>query len=168
VAIIIKDWFSVGKYIPAAPTYVIRILNLDYGRINNGFKLVSLVNSDLFKKVNYYKMDDSATDSTGKGPILEDVARKIIRDFSSFVQISKDKGGIEDILIHCVEGKSRSPAVGGALNEIFGLGYVHWRISVDFPGYNVDVYKQLIRVAKEMKIVFPVNRNILYEGYNNA
>lgn len=145
MAIIIRNRQDVLEYSPLVPTYAIRIA--DCGCTD---QLKPLFNSLNFRRINAYEMSDGEPDANGNGPIEFHVAEKLILDY---ILAREDFGDIQDILIHCNEGRSRSPAVGGALNEIFNLGNPIWRISVDYPQYNDYVYKQLIRTARQMGIL---------------
>lgn len=145
MAVIIKDREEVLKYNPLVPTYAIRIA--DYGTAG---QLRPLILSSNYKRINIYEMSDGQPDAKGNGPIESCVAEKLIRDF---IQVRLDFKDLQDILIHCNEGRSRSPAVAGALNEIFNLGNPVWRISVDYPEYNIHVYNQLVRIAQELSFM---------------
>jgi predicted protein tyrosine phosphatase len=139
---IIKDKISVLEYMPKVPTYVIRILDC-----NDDRPILPLVSTSLFKEVNIYRFDDPDPDANGKGPMLSKVAEKLLHDFFSARTKFLD---LQSILIHCNEGEARSPAVAAGLNEIFNLGQVTWRFSVDYPRYNDHVFKQLLATARQI------------------
>lgn len=160
MVIIIKNRFNVLKYVPEVPTYVIRIINSESRE-----ELRPLTTSPLFREINIYRINDTTFDSRGNGPVPDGISEKLITDFASSMLKFSD---IQDILVHCNEGKSRSPAIGGALNEIFNLGYETWRIYVDFPGCNEHVYKQLVSTARKIGILPVTNRRILFDAYKNA
>lgn len=160
MAIIIKNRFNVLEYVPKVPTYVIRIINPESRE-----ELSPLITSPLFRKINVYGINDTTFDSRGNGPVPDGIGENLITDFASSMLKFSD---IQDILVHCNEGKSRSPAIGGALNEIFNLGYKTWRIEVDFPGINKDVYSQIITAARKIGIPPVTNRRILFDSYKNA
>ncbi len=142
---IIKNRNEVLEYSPTAPTYVIRIVDC-----NDVRPILPLTDSPSFRRINLYRFDDCEVDAKGNGPMQPSVAKKLISDFAL---VKKEFTDLEHILIHCNEGESRSPAVAAALNEIFKLGHVTWRFSVDYPKYNDHVYKQLVRTAGEMDLV---------------
>jgi len=70
----------------------------------------------------------------------EPLAKRILNDFE------KVKDEIDNLVIHCNRGKNRSPAVGIAMNEIYG-----WRIEglrEKFPEYRRYVYDVMVRASK--------------------
>jgi len=76
----------------------------------------------------------------------EPLAQKILDDF-------KQQGlGKETLLVHCMQGENRSPAVAIALNEIYSLGHDTEELKKKFPEANWHVYKTLLKVAKEKEI----------------
>ena len=160
MAIIIKNEFSVLEYKPLVPTYAIRIRDCEASG-----ELRPLVDSPLFRKINVYRIDDCQPDAQGRGPVPEGTAEQLIKDFSSAMFKFAD---IRDILIHCNEGKARSPATGGALNEVFNLGYETWRIYADFPKCNEHVYNQIVLAARLMGIPPIKDRIKLFDSYANA
>ena len=73
----------------------------------------------------------------------ENIAVKIMNDYEKV----KDK--VENIMISCIRGKNRSPALGIAMNEIYG-----WKIKElkeKFPEYRKYVYSTMILAAQKRK-----------------
>jgi len=67
-------------------------------------------------------------------------AKKILSDFDKF------KNEVDTIVVHCIRGKNRSPAIGIAMNEIYG-----WEIEglkKKFPNYRRFIYEIMIDVSK--------------------
>lgn len=107
-----------------------------------------------YLKVLKYEFDDydleewEDIDEIKKDPLLkkiilfdEEKAKKIIKDFS---ECRKDASSL---IVHCLMGERRSPAVGMALNEIFELG-----AEIDemkYPRFNRYVYRTMLRLAKK-------------------
>jgi predicted protein tyrosine phosphatase len=145
MAIIIRNKEDVLKYAPFVPTYVIRIADC-----GSSSELKPLLESSNFRRINAYEIHDGEPDSRGNGPIESHVAEKLILDF---IAVRQEFNDIQDILAHCNEGRSRGPAVAGALNEIFDLGAPVWRVSVDYPDYNIHVYNQIVKTAREMGVL---------------
>jgi hypothetical protein len=67
-------------------------------------------------------------------------ATKILGDYEKF---GKD---IKNILIHCDRGKNRSPAVGIAMNEIYGWGING--LKKRHPEFRKYIYQTIIDVSK--------------------
>ena len=73
----------------------------------------------------------------------EKFARQILSDYENFWE------GAETILIHCNRGKNRSPAVGKAMNELYG-----WKINdleKRFPLYRRYIYNSMIKAGEEFR-----------------
>ena len=66
-------------------------------------------------------------------------AIKILEDYDN---IKKD---VDSVMIHCNRGENRSPAVGIAMNEIYGWGIEG--LKEKFPNYRKFVYDILKRVG---------------------
>lgn len=94
-----------------------------------------------------YEFDDDVPGSyTSKLPgsclFTEDLAARILRDFQ---ERGSDK---ETLLVHCLRGENRSPAVGIALNEIFHLGHDTAALKRKYPHLNQYIYDTLLKFAK--------------------
>ena len=129
-------------YIPTHPTYAIRIASKQ-----NDFNY-KLQKSGLYTISEYLFDDDDPARwgkiSTNSITIDETIAGTILADF-------KEKGiDKETLLVHCSRGKNRSPAVGIALNEIFGLGYDTDELKKQYQEANWYVYRMLIETAQRM------------------
>ena len=123
------------------PTYAIRI-----GSKKRNLRL-ALQESGLYTIVEYFFDDDDPTRwgklSADSITIDETIAGKILSDFEAK---GLDK---ETLLVHCLRGKNRSPAVGMALNEIYGLGQDTEELKQAFSEANWYVYEMLLKVAKK-------------------
>ncbi len=129
-------------YQPTNPTYAIRISSKERAVLR-----AALQDSDLYTIVEYFFDDD---DSTSLGKVSADsitfdetIAGSILSDFE---EKGLDK---ETLLVHCLGGKNRSPAVGIALNEIYDLGHDTEELKKQFPETNWYVYEMLLKVAKK-------------------
>ncbi|MCA9487853.1 MAG: hypothetical protein KC516_02730 [Nanoarchaeota archaeon] len=71
----------------------------------------------------------------------ESIAKKILEDFE------KVENQVENVVIHCIDGKNRAPAVGIAMDEIFNWGTEG--LKEKFPEYRRFVYNKMIGVAKK-------------------
>ena len=71
----------------------------------------------------------------------EDFAKKILGDYE------KIENKIDNLVIHCWEGLKRSPAVGIAMNEIYGWGIKD--LKEKFPKYRRYVYDIMIKTASK-------------------
>ena len=76
----------------------------------------------------------------------ESTAGKILVDF-------REQGlGHDTLLVYCLRGINRSPAVGIALNEIFTLGRDTNKLKKQFPETNWFVYNTLLAAAQKLQI----------------
>lgn len=71
----------------------------------------------------------------------DEFANKILDDFE------KVKDLVDCVMVHCIEGRNRSPAVGIAMNEIYDWGIEG--LKEKFPSYRRFVYQKMIDVAKK-------------------
>lgn len=69
----------------------------------------------------------------------ENIAKKILRDFEGV------QGDVETVVVHCWRGKNRSPAIGIAMNEIYGWGIPG--LKEKFPGHRRFVYDKMMEVG---------------------
>ncbi len=137
--LIITDLIGARVCVPDHPTYVIRInserfpLEKRYGHRNHPLYIPK-----------EYTFDDR-TPNLREGRLFDqDIAERILTDFR--VE-GLDK---ETLLVYCIRGKNRSPAVGMALNEIFGLGYDPAELRKQFPETNWYIYGTLMNVAEKL------------------
>lgn len=123
------------KHVPERKTYAIRIFSRD-PQYNGGYG--QLKNSENYVAIKEYRFDDidslPLADDDPFQPITDKIARKIIQDFKPH------RDSIEELLVHCKAGMSRSPAVAKALNEIFKLGNKKDFLDYDYPNLNEYVY----------------------------
>ena len=127
---------------PVNRTYVISIpYSLD--SFNQGFDLLS---NPLYH-IHRYRFDD--VEPPGKSGVrragvlfTEGMAREIIEDFS------QGRVGSIDLLVHCKNGKNRSPSVAMVLNELFELGADTGALKQKYPYYNKWVYEVMMKVGK--------------------
>lgn len=71
-----------------------------------------------------------------------EMAKKILMDFE------EHKNNTEQVMINCIRGKNRSPAIGIAMNEIYDWGING--LKEKFPGYRRFVYDIMKESAKEL------------------
>lgn len=71
------------------------------------------------------------------------IAKKILTDFE------KHKKNVEQVMIHCMKGKNRAPAIGIAMNEIYDWGIEG--LKEKFPEYRRFVYDIMKEVGEEFR-----------------
>lgn len=130
------------KLEPRAPTYAIRIF---------GTKPESKIRSETplpvqgnWVRIRKYEFDDLTSYESGQTLFGQAIAREIISDFRRYQK------ECEELVVHCFAGRSRSPAVAIALNEIFDLGYDPRRMKSNFPKYNRFVYLKMMAASKSL------------------
>lgn len=134
------------QYHPVKKMYAIRIsseFSLDH--------LDSLVDSENWVKISSYVFDDVWPGMPGgldprEVVFNEDLAQRILLDFKEYIPQT------EAVLVHCSMGRNRSPAVGIALNDIFGLGYDTDELKMRFPEANWYVYETLLNAGKDLEL----------------
>ncbi len=135
--IVIKTLFDVIKYEPLNPTYVIRIFSP--GKYTKPIsERAQLIESPNYKKQFIYFFNDEIFNISD-----ETNARKLIADFS------RNKDGIESLLVHCVLGQNRSPAVAIALNDIFNLGNDRRELMRLYPKFNQSIYRRMVEIGNQ-------------------
>ena len=130
------------NFTPTKPTYAIRI---DSAIVP--FAGLELQPSGLYTIVQYVFDDIDPHKRSGRGRLFDTpIATELLEDFAARGRHH------EELLIHCMAGKNRSPAVGMALNAIFGLGYDAGKLQEQFPEPTWHVYNVLMKTAREMKL----------------
>lgn len=71
----------------------------------------------------------------------EKTAKRILDDYQNFGK------GVDKVIIHCGKGQNRAPAVGIAMNEIYGWGMNGWKEK--FPNYRRFIYEKLKNAGKK-------------------
>ena len=143
------------KFIPSEKTYGVRILDsMQFKQITN------LVESDNWVKINKYIFDDKwASDwqeildeereiydfmgYPGPGDVLFDeyFAERILNDYEIYGKEA------ETIMVHCNKGRSRSPAIARAMNDIYGWGIKG--LEEKFPESRRFVYEIMMDVSRK-------------------
>ena len=108
-------------------------------------KLLEIKRRDSPKKITKKSLIDYY-ESRGhpyEGCILFDEknARDILKNYE------KIESKIKNLVIHCSQGKNRAPAIGIAMNEIYGWGIKG--LKEKFPGYRKYIYGVMINVGKK-------------------
>ena len=138
------------EHIPLKRTYAIRI----YSGNNKGEGIYgNLVESDNYVHIREYFFDDTEEEQgepeegTGEDeyPITRRIAREILANFRD------NRNSIEELMIHCREGKRRSRSVAIALNNIFNLGEDSAEIRRGNPTINELVYRTMMEVSADFK-----------------
>ncbi|MFH1275835.1 MAG: hypothetical protein ABIH82_01880 [Candidatus Woesearchaeota archaeon] len=146
---------SALNFVPGVETYALRIFDT-YGRNSAHKKKNKLQQSGLFT-IREYTFDDldliaelsfhpeHALSYLGSKRVLldEKQAAKIIQDF----QEHKDK--CIDLLVHCTQGISRSPAIAISLNELFNLGEDSEKLKETYRSYNRYVYDVMMKIGRK-------------------
>lgn len=136
----ILDSSGAEHFQPTKPTYAIRI-SLDG---QTPFK--ELQNSPWYVKIAEYTFDDNYPGcKQGAVTLTPEMADTLVRDFAQF------KDSIGALLVHCGQGKNRSPAVGIALNEGFGLGHDTEELKNRHNRYNRYVYKLVLESYRRLQ-----------------
>ncbi len=76
----------------------------------------------------------------------ENMAKKILDDFEEV------KNKVDNIMIHCMAGKNRSPAVGIAMNNIYGWGIKG--LEEKFPLYRKYVYDVMMKEGRKVRKIY--------------
>ncbi len=160
MSIVISGAEQARDYEPSDITYAIRIFN---SRQRWDVERAELKDSKLYASVKSYIFDDISPNS-GIGPVKsfnfckyqlfkfgiiervafnEEIAADIIADFDCLGR------KCPNLLVHCLKGKGRSPAVAMALNDIFKLGEDTELLMKRFPRYNRLVYDTMKIVSKK-------------------
>ncbi len=140
----IFGWGEVFRFQPTKPTYAIRIASSE----NYLFDQKPLVDSPFYTKIVKYRFDDIEPGMRIDGLRFTGViAEQILDDFKPY------NDSIEALLVHCMVGESRSPAVAIALNEIFSLGHDGSALKERYSEMNKFVYRTLIEVAKKQRSI---------------
>jgi predicted protein tyrosine phosphatase len=133
-------------FVPDRPTYAIRLYSSKAG----DWQKTSLQGSAFYLRVAEYVFDDNEMYPfrMENGPvwITDDIASRIIDDFSEHVS------AVDCLLVHCIRGKNRSPAVAMALNEVFKLGHDDEELKKRYPEFNRYAYGKIIEAAKKRKL----------------
>lgn len=158
MGVIILNAEQARNYEPSDRTYAIRIFN---SRKKIEIERARLKNSDFYIAIRNYTFDDISPNS-GRGlslvfnffryqlynlEVIErvafnaNIASEMLSDFRIF---GRD---CSDVLVHCLKGRGRSPAVAMALNDIFGLGENSSELRRRFPYYNKLVYSIMMSAA---------------------
>lgn len=139
--IVILDRLSARDYEPKNnKTSIIRIYE-------SSGDILSLKHDSKFKNVFTYRFDDIDVDiknnvSEKLYGISPDCAKQIIEDFKNI------KDNTDTLIVHCMAGISRSPAIAFALNEIFNLESLDKNDFFDgkkYGNYNRYVYSMMLR-----------------------
>jgi len=142
--LLITSLMDAIKYHPVKKTYAIRIsseFTIDH--------LYDLIESDNWVSIASYVFDDVWPGMPGglrsRDVVFnEDLAQSILTDFKEYLPQT------EILLVQCQRGMNRSPAIGIALNEIFGLGYDSDSLKEKYPEYRPFVYDTLLKVGKNL------------------
>jgi len=123
--------------------------NSDYGELRKSrlyvaqfrytFDDVSCLSREEMDKFSKYEPDDNQDICF----MSRRTAEQIVRDFISV----KDK--VECLMVHCRAGQGRSAGVGMALNEAFDFGDDTFRMSLEFPNFNLGVYELVLEAARK-------------------
>lgn len=139
------------EHVISDDTYIIRIKDMRwYGKKES----TKIKNPEEYRLIiKKYKFDDIECFSSqrtwrdcGKNSYSfnRKIAEQIIMDFNEDYSINMD------IIVHCLKGISRSPAIGMALNDIFDLGDDQKELKKRFPRYNKLVYRMMKEAADEI------------------
>ncbi len=129
--------FEAIKFQPTKPTYAIRLVS---GK-NYPEERKPLFDSPFYLGIRFYQFDD-ITPSVGRGILFtEKMAGEMLEDFI------RQRLYVDALVVNCFHGENRSPAVGIALNEIYGLGHDTNALKDQYTEANWYVYETLMRVA---------------------
>lgn len=102
------------QFTPVAPTFTMRIRS----HFTSPSLYTDLKSSDKWVAIREYVFDDVDYWSPRAGDVLFDPskAEQMLRVFSSY------RKQVKDVVVHCLDGKNRSPAIGLGMNQVFDLG----------------------------------------------
>ena len=129
---------------PQCPTYAIRIYNSEkmFGKEEAERARKPLRPSLNYNTIIGYEFDDIDPGNIRGVLFDEKIAKKIIEDFEL------NKKSCEELLVYCMLGRNRSPAVAIALNEIFSLGENPDLLKLIYRFYTRHVYQTMIEATK--------------------
>ena len=144
------------KYVPLEKSGAIRIFNSSYR-----MRPPSLKENNNWIYVDEYFFDDifprSWKEFHGEDELLnvrgwnhrnrilfsEKDAKKILKNYENM------ENEIENLIIHCVHGANRSPAIGIAMNDIYDWGIKG--LKEKFPEYRKYVYNIMMKEASKRR-----------------
>ena len=135
------------RHTPKGPTYAIRILSGRDTRDSWVPNQLDAITSDMYLRQPRYFFDNICPEfKIEPGDILfdEEIARKIITDFQS------QRSGCDSLVINCLAGINRSPAVGIALSEIFRLGQDVNALKEKYDKINSHIYSTMHMAAASL------------------
>lgn len=145
--------FEARNYVPKDKTYVSRIFTPFPSQLKgSSLEEFSLKISPNYIHIAEYVFSDTWPEMfkimNNRHDILfnKEIAKNMLSDFLNF------KSSCETFLVHCSQGKNRSPAVEIGFNDIFGFGYDFDELKDKFPSFNRYVYKVLKETAKNMNL----------------
>ena len=146
--ILIMSLEQASSHEPTKDTYALRI----FGRLSRILsRLHPLKESSFYRAIFEYDFDHiyPNTPDRKEYEILYDrgLAERLITDFI------KNKDGCESLLVSCLYGRNRSPAIAAALNEIFNLGYDTNSLKEKHPRLNTHVYNTTIETARALGVL---------------
>lgn len=140
------------QHIPKKRIYAIRIFSgnrigdCDYGKLVNSPNYIQ-IKEYYFDDIDLKPGEEEFKEEKGEDNYLlnDRIAKQMLGDFRD------NLNSIEELLIHCREGKSRSPATALAFNKIFNLGNNHEELRKAYPSYNKFVYRTLMIAGADFK-----------------
>lgn len=175
VVIRVRNLEEAKRYEPTRPTYAIRIRGpeiwdvANFGQLrqsewyNDQLERKSMVHEYIFCDIDdpNYKVDSDEGSGDDTVLINEQIASRILLDFR------KSLGRFEELLVHCVMGEGRSPAVALALNDLFNLGEDSFSFSERYPKLNQLVYREIIKAGYKLREELKLERETInsLEGF---
>lgn len=140
--ILITDRWKAEVYYPVSNTHVIRI----YGK-NDDIPYLDPMKDSPLLNIHVYCFDDVIPETAlSRHKVFDsDIAKRIISDFSDNI------GVCDCLLVHCMMGRSRSPAIAIALNDIFLLGHDSEKLKDKYPDFNNWVYDLMIETSRQLQ-----------------
>ncbi|RLG10940.1 hypothetical protein DRN73_06645 [Candidatus Pacearchaeota archaeon] len=138
--ILIMPWKDAREFEPLTDTYAIRILGQLQRRVNEPLK-----KSERYSDIREYFFDDVSQGSSHTQTFTSENAKQILEDFRKRKKSSS-------LLVHCLLGQSRSPAVAIALNEVFQVGNDSKELKKKYPLFNRHVYDTMMQEAERFAI----------------
>jgi len=144
-----------AKFEPKKPTIALRIFSSKVK--SSGSERIPLTHPNYIKEFRYYFDDiDTVIYPECNNPSFlrnytlfnDNISKTMLKDFQSVYSPKKN----QDLMVHCLHGLSRSPAVAIALNSIFRLDNNH--LPMEYFMFNRHVHNQLLTTARESGIVF--------------
>jgi hypothetical protein len=146
-------------FVPDKPTIAIRIFDTNppydlkneasYPLQKSPFFIKPILKYS-FDDLSYYDLTNARQDEEDQVNYFvfnKETAEQIITEFGDLIK----KNPKADIMVHCYKGRSRSPSIAMALNEIYGLKVAG--LFDKYPVFNLLVHDTMLKEARKMGLI---------------